>query len=286
MGTQMIDRRLFVAGGLAALPVRLAASVPAPVVPRTERLVVTPSRSTEMTVWQPSTDRLKGVALLSTGHGSWPARYEVLGGLLSSHGFAVLAPMHVDSVRHPDRASFTLQASFGERIADMAAASAHAGKVFPGQPVVAVGHSFGTLTSLCRVGALGYLGDFRDPSVKAVLGFSSPGRIPGLVQPVAYAAVTAPLMLVTGTADVVPGFVTDPADHLLPVETVKGPAFGLVKAGADHEFVGQNSPGIWGIDQPIAAFLSAYALNDRAAAMRLVAYKPATGDRYIVRNAR
>jgi predicted dienelactone hydrolase len=289
MGPQVIDRRTLIATGLAAtlLPTWAGADIPsAPPVPRTVKLPVSPTRATDMTVWEPTgTDRTTGVALLSTGHGSWPERYAALAGVLALCGYVTLAPMHVDSVRYPERAKFSMQASFGERIADMAAASAYAAKAYPGLPVIAVGHSFGTLTALCRAGALGYLGNFRDPTVKAVLGFSSPGRVPGLVQPTAYAGVTVPLMLITGTADVVPGFVTDPADHLLPVETVKGPAYGLVIKGADHEFVGRNDPGIWSQRPLVGDFAAAHALGDAAARTRLARWKPAAGDRYIVRNA-
>jgi hypothetical protein len=298
MGAQMklgliaegaIGRRTLIAGGLAAtvLPGWVGADIPPPPpTPRTVKLQVSPTRSTDMTVWEPTaSDRPIGVALLSTGHGSWPERYGVLAGVLALYGYAVVAPMHVDSVRHPDRAKFSMQASFGERIADMAAASAYAAKSYPGLPVIAAGHSFGTLTALCRAGALAYLGDFRDPAVKAVLGFSSPGRIPGLVQPSAYSAVSVPLMLVTGTADTVPGFVTDPADHLLPIETVKGPAYGLVIAGADHEFVGRNDPGVWGVSHLVHDFLAGHVAGIAAARTRLARWKPAGGDRYIVRNA-
>ncbi len=292
MGAQVIGRRALIAGGVAtaAIPALLPraawADIPSPPpVPRTVRLPLSVSRATDMTVWEPTVKRPIGVALLSTGHGSWPERYAALAGVLTLYGYAVLAPMHVDSVRHPDRAAFTMQASFGERIADMAAASGYAAKAYPGSIVIAAGHSFGTLTALCRAGALAYLGDFRDPSVTAVLGFSTPGRVPGLVRPDAYATVAAPVLLLTGTADTVPGFVADPADHLLPVETVRGPAFGLVMAGADHEFVGRNDPGIWARANLVSDFLAGYPGRGAAPRRRLAHRTPGPGDRFIVRNA-
>lgn len=284
----MISRRTLIAGGMVAglSPWPLRAHLSPSPAPRLERLAISPARTTDLTIWRPSgAERLRGVALLSTGHGSWPERYAVLAGLLDEHGYATLAPLHVDSVRHPDRAKFTMKDSFGERIADMAATSAYAAKAFPGLPVIAVGHSFGTLTALCRAGGLSYAGDFRDPSVRAVLGFSSPGRIPGLIQPNAYSSVAVPIMLITGTADFVPGFVTDPADHLLPVETAQAPAFGLVVAGADHDFVGRNSPGVWGSSHLTRDFLNGYGGGDAAARARLANWKPETGDRFIVRNS-
>lgn len=284
MGAEvMIDRRALIAAGLAAgLATPLLASGLPPITPRTVRLPVG-GRSTEMTVWTPA--KVRGVALLSTGHGSWPARYDAIAQVMGYQGLATLAPMHVDSVEHPDRAAFSLQASFGERIADMTAAAAYAARAHPGLPVIAAGHSFGTLTSLCLAGGLAYAGSFRVPAVRAVLGFSSPGRIPGLIQPTAYGTVAAPLLLITGTADVVPGFVTDPADHLLAPQTSTGPAFALVTAGGDHALVAAGSRIFDRVRPVVDTFLRGYAGDDAEARKRLGGWKAAAGDRFIVRNA-
>jgi len=291
MGTQVIDRRTLVAGGLAAmLPWRATANVRPPIPPRVERLTVG-KRVTDMTVWD--VERPQGIALLSTGHGSWPDRYGPYLSTLRSYGFTVLAPLHVDSMRHPDRAAFTREASFGERVADLRAASAWGLARHPGLPVLAAGHSFGTLTALCLAGALPHLGDFRDPAVRAVLGFSTPGRVPGLVTPDAYRGVTVPLLIVTGTADTVPGFVADPADHLFPVETAGGPAYGLVVDGGGHEDL------VGGIGAPDATtrnrsrvlptvnrFVAAHLRANGTVRRALPQWKPADPrDRFIVRNA-
>ena len=283
---RVISRRAVVAAGLAAgvLSHRALASVPPPPpLQRTERLPVSASRTTDMTVWAPQ--RVRGVALLSTGHGSWPERYGTIAEMLALNGFATLAPMHVDSVRHPDRAKFTMQASFGERIADLNAAVATAAKTYPGLPIVAVGHSFGTLSALCLAGGLSYLGPFRNPAVTVVLGFSTPGRIPGLIQPTAYTTVQTPVMIVTGTADTVPGFVTDPADHLLAAGTAPTPAYALVLDGGGHELIAGTDASYARAALPARHFLAAYGLRDAAARKQLAAYKAARGDRFTFRNA-
>lgn len=228
-------------------------------------LQVSPQRATTMVTWVPA--RVKGVVLFSTGHGSWPDKYDAAASAWKAAGFAVIAPVHVDSMRHPDREKFTRQASFGERIADLKAASRYAARTWPNMPVVAAGHSFGTLSALCLGGGLANLGDFRDPTVRAVLGFSSPGRIPGLIGPDAYAGNTLPIMMITGDQDLVPGLVTDWHDHLLPVQaSPAGNKFGISFPGAAHELIGHpDDPNFAAAIAASTRFLQAYALNDRAA---------------------
>jgi len=237
-------------------------------------------RATRMIAWRPA--KARGVALLSTGHGSWPERYERLADLMTAEGFAVLAPTHVDSVRHPDRAKFSREASFPERLADLRAAADYGATAYPGLPVIAVGHSFGTLSAACLGGAMAKLGSFRNPRVRAVLGFSSPGRVPGLVGPDAYAALAVPILLVTGTADTVPGLVTDPADHLLPFDTVRGPAFALVEKGGGHELVADGA--MLGRAAPaVQLFAVGYGLGEARERAALARWKAAPGDRFTIR---
>lgn len=228
-------------------------------------LQVTPQRSTKMATWVP--DKVKGVVLFSTGHGSWPEKYDAIASAWMAAGFAVIAPVHVDSLHYPDRDKISRQASFGERIADLEAASAYAARTWRDKPVIAAGHSFGTLTALCLGGGLANLGNFRDPTVKGVLGFSSPGRIPGLIGPDAYAGDALPVMIVTGDQDTVPGLVTDWHDHLLPVQTSPaGNKLAVTLSGAGHELIGHPEDA----NHPAAVlasvlFLKAYGLGDRTA---------------------
>lgn len=140
----------------------LACAAPCAASPTAEvSLQVAPQRSTKMETWIPP--KVKGVVLFSTGHGSWPEKYDAIASAWMAAGFAVIAPLHVDSLHYPDRDKFTHEASFGERIADMQAASAYAARTWPGKPVVAAGHSFGTLTALCLGGGLANLGQVSRP---------------------------------------------------------------------------------------------------------------------------
>lgn len=278
----MIDRRGVLVGGTL---LALAAAVPAwaklPVGPETVDLPISATRSTKLVIWRP--EQLRGVAVLSTGHGSWPERYAQLAALLTANGLAVLAPVHVDSMHYPDRDKFTMQASFGERLADMAATAGYAAKAFSGVPVMAVGHSFGTLVALCLGGSLDYIGKFRNPAVQAVLGFSTPGKIPGLIRPNAYATLAVPALIVTGTKDVVPTFVTDPADHLFPIESAPaGDRFALVVEGADHGLVADPAT-FAHAKGAVVDFVRGYGLGKANARASLAAYQPMPGDRFVSR---
>ncbi|WP_313274986.1 hypothetical protein [Stenotrophomonas sp.] len=252
-----------------------ALDAPSEVVP----LQVSADRSTTLTLWAPA--KVRGVVLFSSGHGAWPERYEALLQSWADAGFVVLAPMHVDSMKYPQREKFSLQQGLVERFADMRAASGYATAHWPGMPVAAAGHSLGTLVSAALGGGFSALGPLRDPSVVAVLGFSSPGKVPGLVDAQSYASLAVPLLLVTGDQDLVPGFVNDPVDHLYPVETAAtGDKTGVVLAGADHNLVGGEPEALFRRARELGtAFLRVHLLHDEQA--RGVLSAPALKERWV-----
>ena len=280
----MIDRRFLLGAGgaLALAPFFPAIAADTKIAAQTVDLAVSATRSTKLTVWRPA--KPKGIVLFSTGHSSWPERYGLLVDLLTANGFAVFAPLHVDSMHYPDRAKFNPQAGFSERLFDMKATAAYASAALPGLPVIAAGHSFGTLTALCFGGSLGYFGTFRNPAVKAVLGFSTPGKIPVLVQPNAYATLAVPTLLITGTKDVVPGFAENPADHLFPIESSPaGGKFAIVLNGADHGLVADPAQ-FARVQAPVKNFLAGYAFDRTSGKTALARYKASGADTFIVRN--
>lgn len=57
-------------------------------------LTVSATRVTTLVTWVPK--QVKGVVLFSTGHGSWPERYDAIVSTWQQAGFAVIAPVHVD----------------------------------------------------------------------------------------------------------------------------------------------------------------------------------------------
>ena len=271
MGT----RHVF-AGMLALVLAMLGVAQHAVAAPSATRpLQVSPGRATTLAIWEPA--QVRGVVLFSSGHGAWPERYERLLQSWADAGFVVLAPLHVDSLRYPGREAFSLQQGFGERLADMRATSAYARAHWPDVPVAAAGHSLGTLISAVLGGALAELGPLRDPTVVAVLGYSSPGRIAGLIGPDSYASLAVPLLLVTGDEDRVPGFVTDPADHLYPVQTAPaGDRRAVVLPGGGHNLIGGEPEALFKRARQLGtAFLQSRLLGDEPARQWLDAAPPA-----------
>jgi dienelactone hydrolase len=260
-----LRRRGLLAGALAlaATPTLLS-----PTLARAEATTTTikvADRDVELTLVRPEAP--KGVVVFSHGAGAWPAGYAALLDLWAKAGFLVVAPLHVDSQKHPKRADYTLRTAFPARLADLAGASAYAAQAAPGLPVAAAGHSYGSLMSLIRGGALTGIIPAQDPSVKAVLCFSSPGVIRSLITPTAYQGVTGPMMMITGDKDVMPGVFDDLHEHLYPFETSPaGDKYAWIGQGVDHRMAHHaDAPGFAEAAALSATFLKAQVLGDATA---------------------
>lgn len=260
---------LGLAGACTTLPASVAEVASA--APRTSLATLTApdGRSVELTIIAPAAPR--GVILFSHGGGNSPRSTAALFTRLTAKGFAVLAPMHTDSQDMPKDKRTDILGAFGTRIADMKLAAGHARSAFPDLPVAQMGYSYGTLVSVIGAGALGKMVPGSNPGVKAVVMLSSPGPVlPVITMPGAFDSVTAPTLLVTGDADVVQGFVRDPAKHLVYFEQM--PAAGdhtaLIVAGATHRFPAGDEAG-WDEVMPlIEDFLVSRVLGDKAAKTR------------------
>jgi alpha-beta hydrolase superfamily lysophospholipase len=234
-------------------------------------------RTITLNVWTAPDE--KGVVVYSHGFNGSPSAYHRILSAWAGHGYTVMAPLHVDSLQHPEHDRYDNRQAFSTRLIDLGVTRGYARMSHPGKPIIAAGHSFGSLMSLIEGGALTIAGPLGDPAVKGVIAFSTAGDIPGVVQPTTWAGLTAPLLLVTGTEDRVPGYVTDPADHRHPYElSPAGDKTLMTFAGADHELVGKADEADFAvIVQATEDFLDAYALDDAAAKARLAAL-PSSGD--------
>jgi hypothetical protein len=216
-------------------------------------------RDVDLAVWRPAA--AKGVVIFSHAAGGSPQHYDGLFRAWNAAGFLVAGPVHVDSMTHPRRADYTLQSAFPLRMADLDAAAEWTAKAAPGLPRAAAGHSYGSLMSMMRGGALEQMIPARDPATKAVVAFSSPGVIPGLIGPTAFSTLTAPTLVMTGDKDVIPGFVGDWRDHLRAFETSPaGGKYAWIGAGVDHYFGGAIA-GSGKDPVQTAAFAQAQALS-------------------------
>lgn len=279
----MTDLKLNRRGLLAATLALTAAPILAPGLARAaspvkiSHTIKVGDRDVELTAMGPPTPT--GIVVFSHGAGNSPAGYEALFEIWAKAGLLVVAPLHVDSLKHPKHADYTLQAAFPLRIADVAAAADWSRLAAHGLPVAAAGHSYGALTAAIRGGALESMVHARDPGIKAVVCFSSPGVIPGLIRPDAYGSVATPLLMVTGDKDLVPGMVADWHDHLRPFET--SPAsdkYAWIGKGVDHKFggafetgEGAQGPAFADAAATSAAFLRAQLLGDADAKAALSA---------------
>lgn len=226
-------------------------------------------RTIDFSVWTAPDER--GVIVFSPGFNATPAAYHRILSAWVAHGYSVVAPLHVDSLQHPQHADYDNRAAFATRITDMAVARGVVRAMHPGKPIIAAGHSFGSLIALIEGGAVTAAGAHGDPELKGVIALSSAGSIPGLVTPTAYGTLTGPLLMITGDEDLVPGFVTDWHDHRRPFDaSPAGDKTLLVFEGADHELVGNADAADFAvIVEATEAFLDAYATADAAARERL-----------------
>lgn len=261
-------------GGCAAdvPPPALAAPADAPAF-EPVRLTAPDGREVELMVMAP--DAPRGAILFSHGGNSSPEAMRALVERLARQGFAVVAPRHSDSLTLPVERRQNLQAAFPSRVADMKLAADYAGRRFASKPLAAVGYSYGSLFALMGGGALSPTIPGAIPGLKAVVMFSSPGPIRPLTDmPTAFASVTLPTLLVTGTADTVPGFVTDPAQHLMYFDRLPaGDHTALIVTDATHLFAGREEPGATEVAALVSDFLGASVLGDGPAAARFAAAK-------------
>lgn len=269
-----------VAASLTLLPMACAGIVDTP--PRAAAVPTSASaitlaapdgRQVEVTIVAPMNPR--GVILFSHGAGSSPAATQAHFASWAGRGFAVVAPLHTDSLKVPAERRTPLQAAFATRVADMKLVAAHAGKAWPGLPLAEVGYSYGALIALIGGGALSGMIAGAIPGVKAIVMFSSPGPIAPLTSsPTAFSRVTAPTLLVTGTADTVPGFVPDAARHLIYLDGLpEGGRTALIVKGATHEFIRGDQQGWSDVAPVVEDFLASRVLGDSAAAKRFDAAK-------------
>jgi pimeloyl-ACP methyl ester carboxylesterase len=180
--------------------------------------------------------------VFSHGANAAPDRYRLLLDAWAEGGFAVAAPLHVDSEDHPDRAEYDAAAIRSTRIEDYAAVDAML-LAAPelARAVIAAGHSYGALIAQLAGGAR--LADglpilsARRPV--AVIALSPPPPMPQVIDADGWSSLAAPMLTVTGTRDIMPGFVDRWEQHLAGYHAQRcQDANALVFGGMDHYFGG------------------------------------------------
>lgn len=226
-------------------------------------------RRIDVSVWEAVNEQ--GVVVFSHGFNSDPERYARIIPEWVEQGFTVVAPLHIDSLRHPDHEGATNEQAFATRIMDLAVTRGFVKVTRAGTPIIAAGHSFGSLMSLISGGAATVAGAQHDPDVKAVVALSSAGDIPGVVDPQTWAGMKVPVLMITGDADLVPGWVTDWTAHRAPfARSPAGDKMLLVFEGGDHSLVRNADEADFDlIARTTVTFMEAYGLGDPEARQAL-----------------
>ncbi|MFC0204589.1 alpha/beta hydrolase family protein [Novosphingobium soli] len=201
-----------------------------------------------------------GGIVFSHGANASPARYRVLLDHWAGAGFAVAAPLHLDSEEHPARLVDDPLRVRRTRLEDFALCARllceGGGGLPPVRRHVAAGHSYGALVAQVAGGARLASGEGGcGPAPACVIALSPPPPIPGVIDAQGWSACRAPMLCITGTADVLPGFVDDWRLHLASYEAV-GQGFAAVFDGMDHYgngAFGRLRPGHGDRDARIAA---------------------------------
>lgn len=197
-------------------------------------------RDVNVWTWRPSSSP-KGHILFSHGAASAPLKYEAIIKPWVDSGYAVYAPLHVDSTDHPDVEKYQGFASWTARLEDAALVADYMNT----DRYIAAGHSYGALVALTLGGAQPMVPEEitkgpKDERASLVLAFSPPGAIPNFVSKESYSALSVPALIQTGTLDVPMGGSTDYTVHLDAYHAApeRGTVYGLVLDGVDHYFGG------------------------------------------------
>ncbi|MFK7954864.1 MAG: alpha/beta hydrolase family protein [Lysobacterales bacterium] len=204
-------------------------------------------RQTAVTLWQPSQAGRYPLATFSHGAYSAPERYDAVLEGLAAMGMVVMAPLHIDSeliATDPPPAPAQVWLSRKQDVAALLTpAPSMLGHLNAGISVsatrVSTGHSYGAFGAQVAAGALAVgdtPGEF-STDVDAVVAFSPPGPLPGFIETGAWETMDRPQLLITGTGDILPGFMEDWRTHTAAWnEAPEGDQWLWVGEDVDHYF--------------------------------------------------
>ncbi|MFT5033976.1 MAG: putative dienelactone hydrolase, partial [Bacteroidia bacterium] len=232
-------------------------------------------------------------ALIIFSHGNWSDadRYEPLLSFWVSHGYAVLAPTHLDgrsmargifnSLRYGQLGLIEGRVNDIQRVLDsLGDIEQRSGQRFDRNRIALAGHSFGAFTVQQFAGAIasdeGQIVQVVDQRIRAVIALSPPGPMFDVIHAKSWLNMRGPVLVTTGTWDSNPQFWPDWRLHLMSYETAQaGDLYSLVIDGADHYLgnlicrperkVEPQHDALRMINAVTVQFLSAYLNHDEAA---------------------
>ncbi len=204
-------------------------------------------RETQVTLWQPAEPGQYPLLAFSHGAFSAPQRYDALLAPLAAMGLVVVAPLHIDSELlasdpppAPDQVWTTRKQDMS---ALLTASDSLLAQLTPGLQLtanrVAAGHSYGAFGAQVAAGAAaaGEGPGEKVPGVEVVLAFSPPGPLTGFIEPDSWINMATPQLLITGSGDILPGFIDDWRDHAVGWKNAPaGDQWLWSGTGVDHYF--------------------------------------------------
>lgn len=236
-----MDRRQVMAGMLAGLAAGPALAAAGEVSHRREMLTHADGRQVPLDIWAPASGGPYPLMPFSHGANSRADKYENLCRPLAAMGFVVVGITHADSPDHPGGGKIDMSRGSAMRLQDMRALVSRRAEWGgdPAKKVIAAGHSYGALIAQIMVGAQVEAPDTGpdpvDEHVLAALAYSPPGEWMGIPAD-SWARVNRPMLVQTGTADVLPGLADVWEKHRLSFDTTPSPAALFVGEGVDHYF--------------------------------------------------
>lgn len=213
-----------------------------------------PARKVPVTVFHPAQSGTYPLIAFSHGAYAAPGRYEAMLEPIAAAGYIVVAPMHVDSEEIGLAEVPKPPEQWRTRNEDMALALAapvsirralhERGFAIASGAKAAMGHSYGALMAQLPGGARAKgpgeeVLSIRDPAVVAVVVWSPPKAFPGMFGAETWEFMETATLTITGTADVLSGFIDDWREHLDSYEaTPAGDRWLWVGEGVDHYFNG------------------------------------------------
>ncbi len=235
----------------------------------------------------------QALPLIVFSHGNWSDadRYEPLLRFWVSHGYAVLAPTHLDgrsmargifnSLRYGQLGLIEERVKDIQRVLDsLNEIEERSGQRFDPGRIALAGHSFGAFTAQQFAGAIasdeGEVIEVADKRIRAVIALSPPGPMFDVIHDKSWLNMRGPVLVTTGTWDSNAQFWPDWRLHLMSYETAQaGDLYSLVIDGADHYLgnlicrpereVAPQHDALRMVNAVSLQFLSAYLNNDEPA---------------------
>ncbi len=231
-----------------------------------------------------------GVIIFSHGAFSDYDKYDRVADEWAGSGFIVFAIRHIDSPQNPLNKTYPMEQQWQLRLEDMQTVTLELDSLtkqiedinreINTDRLVIAGHSYGAITAMALAGAVttdrtnNTKIRVPDPGVRAIIAMSPPGLIPNYIDETSFEQMSAPLLLQTGTADVLENFIPNWEMHKAAFElSPAGNKWLAVGKNVDHYFGGLsgrfNLENVTPQREALASFislsklfLSAYANED------------------------